>query len=38
MHFHVHVLPRYKNDDLKIINVDHSKDVDLNELLNKINK
>jgi len=38
MHFHVHVLPRYKNDDLKIINVDHSKDVDLNNLLDKINK
>ena len=38
MHFHVHVVPRYKNDDFKIINVDHSKDVDLDDILNKINK
>ncbi len=38
MHFHVHVVPRYKNDDFKLINVDHSKDVNLDEILNKINK
>ena len=38
MHFHVHIIPRYKNDDLKIEFVDHQGKYDLNELKEKIIK
>lgn len=37
MHYHVHIVPRYDNDDFKIKNIDHSKDYNLDEVLNKIN-
>ncbi len=38
MHMHVHIVPRYKDsDDFKIINVDHSDSIKLEEVLNKIN-
>lgn len=35
-HFHVHILPRYENDDLKITFTDHGNKVDLDELKNKL--
>lgn len=35
-HFHIHILPRYNKNELKINFIDHSQDVDLDELLNKI--
>ena len=35
-HFHVHILPRYDEKELVIEFNDHSQDVDLDELLNKI--
>jgi len=38
MHYHVHIIPRYNNNDIKIEFTDHSGKVDLNEVLNKINK
>lgn len=31
-HFHVHILPRYKDDDLKIEFTDHSKTCNLDEV------
>lgn len=34
MHFHVHILPRYENDDLKIDFTSH--ELDLEEIKNKI--
>ena len=37
MHYHVHIVPRYYNYDFKIKNIDHSKDYNLDEVLNKIN-
>ena len=37
MHYHIHILPRYKNDDLNINFTDHSKDTNLDDILNKIN-
>lgn len=37
MHYHIHILPRYKNDDLNINFTDHSKDTNLDDVLNKIN-
>ena len=36
MHFHVHIIPRYKNDDLKIEFTVHSKDYNLDEVLNEV--
>lgn len=36
MHYHVHILPRYTSSDLKIEFTDHSKDVNLDEILNKL--
>ena len=30
-HYHIHILPRYKDDDFKMINVDHSKDYSLDD-------
>ena len=32
MHFHVHVIPRYDNNDVKIEFTDHSKEYDLNQI------
>lgn len=38
MHMHVHIIPRYSNqDDFKVVNVDHSDTIKLNEVLAKIN-
>ena len=37
-HFHVHIIPRYEENDLKLEFIDHSKDVNLDEILAKINK
>ena len=31
-HFHVHILPRYNGDDLKIEFKDHSKDINLDDI------
>ena len=38
MHMHVHIIPRYKNDDLKIEFKDHSDIYKLNDVLAEINK
>jgi len=38
MHFHVHIIPRYENDDLAINFVDHQGKYDLNELKEEIIK
>lgn len=38
MHYHVHIIPRYKNDDLTINFVDHSKEINLEEIQNNIIK
>ena len=35
-HFHVHILPRYENDDLKIEFKDHSKEYNLDEIANDL--
>lgn len=37
-HFHVHILPRYDEKELKIEFTDHSQDVDLDEIYQKITK
>lgn len=37
-HFHVHILPRYDEKELKIKFTDHSQDVDLDEIYQKIVK
>ena len=37
-HFHVHILPRYDEKELKIEFTDHSQDVDLDEVYQKIVK
>lgn len=37
-HFHVHILPRYDEKELKIEFTDHSSDVDLDEVYQKIVK
>ena len=36
MHFHVHIIPRYPNDNFKMVMTDNSKDTDLNEVYNKL--
>ena len=36
MHFHVHILPRYDKEELKIEFIDHSKNYNLDDILNKI--
>ncbi len=36
MHFHVHIIPRYPNDNFKMVMTDNSKDIDLNEVYNKL--
>ena len=36
MHFHVHLIPRYENDDLKIEFKDHQQVTNFDELLKKI--
>ena len=36
MHFHVHILPRYDKEELKIEFTDHSKNYNLDDILNKI--
>ena len=38
MHYHVHVIPRYENDDLKIESVDHSDLYDLKAIQKEIKK
>lgn len=35
MHYHVHIIPRYKDDDVKILFTDHSKQVNLDDILAK---
>ena len=37
MHYHVHILPRYTNNDLKIEFTDNSSNADLDAVLKKIN-
>ena len=37
-HFHIHILPRYDENELKIEFTDHSNDVDLDEVYKKITK
>ena len=36
MHYHMHILPRYKDDNLKIEFTDNSKGIDLAELQSKL--
>ena len=36
MHYHVHILPRYHDSDLKIEFTDHSSNVNLDEILKNI--
>lgn len=38
MHFHVHVIPRYDNDDIEIKFIDHSNEAKLDEVQNDILK
>ena len=38
MHMHVHIIPRYTNDDLEIKFVDHSDKYKLDDVLKEINK
>ena len=38
MHFHVHIIPRYEDDDLTIGFVDHQGKYDLNKLKEEIKK
>lgn len=35
-HFHVHILPRYQEDELTIDFTDHSEDTNLDEVYNKL--
>lgn len=35
-HFHVHILPRYQEDELTIDFIDHSEDTNLDEVYNKL--
>lgn len=37
-HFHIHLIPRYENDDFDIMFKDHSSEVDLEEIKNRIVK
>jgi histidine triad (HIT) family protein len=37
MHMHIHIIPRYKNDDLKITFIDHSDKYNLDDVLKEIN-
>ncbi len=37
MHYHVHILPRYEANDIKIEFTDHSASCDLNKVLKKLN-
>ena len=37
-HFHIHILPRYQESELKIEFIDHSDSIDLDEILSKIKK
>ena len=37
-HFHIHLIPRYEDDEFDIKFVDNSKNVDLDEILKEINK
>ena len=36
MHMHIHIIPRYKNDDLEIKFVDHSNKYNLEDVLKEI--
>ena len=36
-HFHIHLIPRYENDNFDILFKDNSKKVNLDEILKKIN-
>lgn len=36
-HFHIHLIPRYENDNFDIMFKDNSKEVNLDEILKKIN-
>ncbi len=37
-HFHLHIIPRYENDDITIESVDHSKDYDKDEIFKEVLK
>ncbi len=37
MHYHVHILPRYEENDIKIGFTDHSSSCDLDKVLKKLN-
>lgn len=37
MHYHVHILPRYNDNDIKLEFTDHSSNVNLDDILKEIN-
>ncbi len=36
MHYHVHIIPRFKDDDIRFITPDHQNKYDLDEVLKKV--
>lgn len=37
MHYHVHILPRYNDNDIKLEFTDHSSNINLDDILKEIN-